>query len=179
MLRRIIAVTPQSQVRKRFFFQQTPHMKRHHERKLIKYPPELLYEVVSDVDKYHEFVPWCQKSKVLSKNNESMSAELTVGFKYFTEKYISQVQLKPDKFVSACSTQTNLFEYLKTEWKFSPAQAPGTTWVSFQVDFKFRSTLYNEVSEYFLSEVVCNMVKAFEERCKQLHNARRNHLVHT
>lgn len=154
-------------------------MKRHHERKLIKYPPELLYEVVSDVDKYHEFVPWCQKSKVLVRNKDSMSAELTVGFKYFTEKYISQVQLKPDKFVSACSAQTNLFEYLKTEWKFSPAQTPGTTWVSFQVDFKFRSALYNEVSEFFLNEVVCNMVKAFEERCRCLHNVRRSNVVHS
>lgn len=153
----------------RHFFQQlSPASKRHHERKLIRYPASLLYEVVSDVEHYYEFVPWCQKSKILQKSDSNLSAELTVGFKYLTEQYVSQVQLQPPKVVTAQSNQTNLFEFLRTEWKFTPAQDPNCTWVSFQVDFKFRSALYNELSEFFMSEVVHNMVKAFEERCKYL-----------
>jgi coenzyme Q-binding protein COQ10 len=128
-----------------FFQQASPALKRHHERRLIRYPAKLLYEVVSNVDKYHEFVPWCRQSKVLTRSNDRLSAELTVGFKYLTERYVSQVQLRAPQQVIATSFQTNLFESLRTEWKFSPAHDPDNTWVNFQVDFQFRSALYNEL----------------------------------
>ena len=140
--------------------------KKHFERKLITQPIDTLYEVVSDVDRYKEFVPWCKNSKVVSKTGKSMTAELEVGFNIFSEKYISKVEVSAPNYVSAESTQTNLFEYLRTEWKFTPANDPNTTWVTFQVDFKFKSPIYNDLSRLFLQEVVTKMVKAFENRCK-------------
>lgn len=172
-------ITPITQVQRRFInifggssnaSSNQNSAKRHFERRLIKYPAELLYEVVSDVNKYEEFVPWCRHSKVLpeTKTNQSFSAELTVGFQYLTERYVSQVKYIPNQLVTAQSVQTNLFEYLKTEWKFQPANDKNHTWVTFEVDFKFKMSLYNELSDFFMKEVVAKMVKAFEQRCKQL-----------
>jgi ribosome-associated toxin RatA of RatAB toxin-antitoxin module len=140
--------------------------KKHFERKLINQPIATLYEVVSDVDRYKEFVPWCKESRVISKTGRNMTAELEVGFNIFSEKYTSKIETIEPTFVSAMSTETNLFEYLKTEWKFTPASDPKATWVTFQVEFKFRSAMYNELSRLFLQEVVAKMVKAFEQRCK-------------
>lgn len=157
---------------RRSFFQQAPAARRHHERRLLQHPASLLYEVVADVEKYHCFVPWCQQSKILTNTGNELTAELTVGFKYLTERYVSRVQLLAPQLVTAQSTQTNLFEFLKTEWKFTPAADPNHTWVSFQVDFQFRSALYNELSDFFLNEVVHNMVKAFEQRCKAVDRQR-------
>jgi ribosome-associated toxin RatA of RatAB toxin-antitoxin module len=140
--------------------------KKHFERKLIKQPISALYEVVSDVDRYKEFVPWCKESRVVSKSGKHMTADLEVGFNIFSEKYTSKIEVLEPTFVSAVSTQTNLFEYLRTEWKFTPASDPSTTWVTFQVEFKFRSAMYNELSRLFLQEVIAKMVNAFEQRCK-------------
>ena len=139
--------------------------KRHYERKLIAQPISTLYQVVSDVSKYHEFVPWCKKSTVLTKTDNHMTAELEVGFKIFSERYISKVEMSEPNLVSAVSTDTAIFEHLKTEWKFTPASNPNTTWVTFQVEFQFKSAVYNELSKLFLQEVVTKMVKAFETRC--------------
>ncbi len=154
-----------------FFASESP-MKKHHERRLIRYPMEELYEVVADVSKYHEFVPWCKNSKVLEQSDKAMRAELTVGFQLLNERYISNVVLQKPTCVIATSTQTNLFEYLKSEWKFSPSSDPNATWVTFNVQFKFRLALYNEISELFMEEVVKNMVKAFESRCRVIHQHR-------
>lgn len=140
-------------------------IKRHYERKLISQPIELLYEVVSDVDNYKNFVPWCKQSRVLIKNKEYMEAELEVGFSLYSERYTSTINLLKPSSVIATSTDTKLFNYLKTNWKFVPAKNPATTWVVFEVEFQFKSSLYNEVSKLFMQEVTSKMVTAFEQRC--------------
>jgi ribosome-associated toxin RatA of RatAB toxin-antitoxin module len=147
--------------------------RKHFERKLIKQPVAILYNVVADVRRYNEFVPWCKKSQVLHTAGNGMTAELEVGFNIFTERYISKVTVDEPNQVNAVSTDTLLFEYLKTEWKFTPASDPSCTWVTFQVDFQFKSSLYNEVAKLFMTEVVGQMVKAFENRCQAV-TAERN-----
>lgn len=157
----------------RTLFSMESPLKKHHERRLIKYPINDIYEVVADVARYHEFVPWCKASKVIEIDNNSnaMRAELAVGFQYLTERYISNVSYQKPSIVTATSSQTGIFDILKTEWKFAPSSDPNSTWVTFHVEFKFKSALYNELSELFLAEVVKNMVKAFEDRCRVIHNS--------
>jgi ribosome-associated toxin RatA of RatAB toxin-antitoxin module len=127
-----------------------------------------MYSVVADVSRYQTFVPWCKASKILKADENAIEAELVVGFGYFNEKYISEVTLSHPTSVIAVSRQTSLLEYLRTEWKFTPSKSdPQKCWISFQIDFKFKSALYNQVSEMFLQEIVKNMVHAFETQCQQ------------
>ena len=55
--------------------------------------------MVAGVDLYEDFVPWCQKSKVLWRTDDKMDAELEIGFKLFVERYISHVELKPPTLI--------------------------------------------------------------------------------
>jgi ribosome-associated toxin RatA of RatAB toxin-antitoxin module len=145
-----------------------PSRKHYHERRLLKFSNEQLYKVVSSVENYKKFVPWCQESNVITKTSTGIEAELVVGFGYFKERYISVVELTPPGKVIATSKETSLFEYLRTEWRFSPSNGqPGRCWVTFEVEFKFKSALYNQAADMFLKEVVNKMVKAFEGRCKK------------
>ena len=145
-----------------------PSRKHYHERRLLKFSNEQLYKVVSSVENYKKFVPWCQESNVITKTSTGIEAELVVGFGYFKERYISVVELTPPGKVVATSKETNLFEYLQTEWRFSPSNSqPGRCWVTFEVEFKFKSALYNQAADMFLKEVVNKMVKAFEGQCKK------------
>jgi ribosome-associated toxin RatA of RatAB toxin-antitoxin module len=130
------------------------------------------FNVVAHVEKYKEFVPWCKDSVVLKRSTNELEAELVVGFGMFTERYISQVKVTPPTIVTATSHQTNLFETLRTEWKFSPASDPQNCWVTFEIDFQFRSAIYNNLSEVFLNDVVKNMVKAFEQQCQKTYGDR-------
>ena len=52
-----------------------------------RYSPEQLFEVVADVEDYHNFVPWCQRSVVVTRHRSGrFDAELEVGFKVFVER---------------------------------------------------------------------------------------------
>lgn len=142
----------------------------HHERKLLGYTQEQLYNVVSDVQNYKEFVPWCQRSIVtLEKPPDFLEAELEVGFKMFVERYSSQVYLTaPSKVLSKVSDST-LFDHLDTTWEFKRGPTATTTWLSFDLDFAFKSPLYRQIANIFFDEVVKRMMSAFEGRCKTLY----------
>lgn len=140
----------------------------HHERRLLKFSSEQLFNVVSNVKSYHLFVPWCKESNIIRETETDLEAELVVGFGYFNEKYVSVVKLDRPRSVIAVSKQTNLLEYLKTEWSFAPtSNDPKKCWVTFKIDFKFKSPLYNQISDMFLQDVINRMVKAFEEKCRK------------
>eukprot|EP00898_Chlorokybus_atmophyticus_P000630 jgi/Chlat1/1568/Chrsp123S01835 len=142
----------------------------HHEKRLLPYTPEQLFDVVADVSHYEQYVPWCQRSRVLRKRSpESLEAELEVGFKFFVERYVSLVTLKRPEMVKATSIESNLFHHLINKWEFSPGPRPGTSWLTFTVDFQFKSQLYAQAANLFFSEVVQRMVRSFEERCDKVY----------
>lgn len=151
--------------------------KRHIERRFVKYSARQLFEIVADVDSYNKFVPWCVGSSIQARNRngqeEELEADLEVGFGTLKEKYRSKVMMDSSdesalKIISY-STQTSLLDHLKTIWTFTPGQDSNTCWVTFQIDFKFKSTMYRQISDLFFDEVVENMVKAFVKRCERVH----------
>jgi ribosome-associated toxin RatA of RatAB toxin-antitoxin module len=144
---------------------------RYTERRLLHYPLQHVYSVVSNVSEYKQFVPWCMNSVVVRPPQPGvplapLEAELAVGFRLFSERYTSVVTLVPQRSVRAVASGTMLFSHLVNVWEFEPGAAPGTTWLTFRVEFQFKSQLYSAVSQMFFNEVVKNMVRAFEERCK-------------
>jgi ribosome-associated toxin RatA of RatAB toxin-antitoxin module len=94
-----------------------------------------------------------------------MEAELVVGFGMLNEKYLSRVTMEKPASVVATSSQSNVFEFLRTQWKFTPTSNAKGTWVSFEIDFKFKSAIYANFANLFMQEVVDKQVKAFEQRC--------------
>lgn len=140
----------------------------HKERRLVKFSNEELFQVVSHVESYHKFVPWCIGSNILRSNATNLEAELVVGYGIFNEKYISDVELKYPSSIVAVSKQTNLLDYMTTKWSFSPCSSnPRHCWVIFEIDFKFKSALYNQISDMFLQDIINSMVSAFEGRCRK------------
>ncbi|GJQ11308.1 hypothetical protein GpartN1_g3099.t1 [Galdieria partita] len=145
----------------------------HFERRLVPFKREHLFEVVKNVDEYKFFVPWCEDSRVLYKKDNEMEAELTVGFKILSERYVSHILLEPPCSIRVKSPETRLFEYLINEWYFKPGPDAQSTWLEFYVSFKFRSFLYQHIVDMFFEDVVKRMVTAFENRAKHVEVERR------
>ncbi|XP_078441755.1 polyketide cyclase / dehydrase and lipid transport protein isoform X2 [Wolffia australiana] len=78
--------------------------KTYEERRLIGYSPEQLFAVVEAVDMYEDFLPWCQRSKVVRRNSDgSFDAELEIGFKFLVESYVSHVEVRKPKYIKVAS----------------------------------------------------------------------------
>ena len=58
-----------------------------------------MYEVVADIEKYKDFLPWCKSSEILERDGNELKAELAIGFQMFEEKYVSKVVLDEPKSV--------------------------------------------------------------------------------
>src|SRR5437899_4977217 len=67
----------------------------HRETRQVPYPAELMYAVVSDVEKYPQFLPWVLALRVLSRRENGLTAEMAVGYGALRERYTSDVKLDP------------------------------------------------------------------------------------
>lgn len=140
------------------------------ERRVMGYSPEQMYAVVAAVDLYEDFVPWCQRSRIIRRyDNGSYDAELEIGFKFFVESYVSHVEMEKPKYIKTTASQSGLFDHLINVWEFKPGPTPGTCDLYFLVDFKFQSPLYRQVASMFFKEVVSKLVGSFSDRCFRIY----------
>ena len=136
------------------------------EQRLLGYSCEQMFSVVSEVEKYHSFVPWCKKSLVRSKSENQLIADLVVGFPpLFGESYTSTVTFVKPFLVTAVSKDMSMFKHLKTVWKFKPIKDPNDNkprcQLDFAVSFEFRNIAHAYASRMFNDEVIKKNVQAF------------------
>jgi coenzyme Q-binding protein COQ10 len=140
----------------------------HAEQKLLPYTPLQLFELVADVDRYNEFLPWCVASRVNSRKDNVINADLVIGFKMFREKFTSEVTLTRPERIDV-KYANGPFKYLDNHWKFIPEEGGAHTTIDFYVDFEFRSRLLQGLIGAVFNEAVHRMVQAFEKRAHQVY----------
>lgn len=150
----------------------------HFEERIVPFTPQQIYDIVANVDDYHTFVPWCNKSVVTRRvDDRNLIADLSVGFRFLSENYTSVITLDPSRAVSADVPHSNLFEYLINDWEFEPHGQAATN-LSFYVEFAFRNPIYQRVTDLFFEEVVKSMVTAFERQCAKKYHINNGGILH-
>ena len=136
------------------------------DRKLVGYQPEQLYDLVADVGRYPEFLPWCVGARVKSQTETELHADLTIGFGPFRETFSSKVTLERPARIRV-SYENGPFRYLNNQWVFIPD--PNGVQVDFWVDFEFRSKLLQKAIGVVFNEAVRRMVGAFLKRARDVY----------
>ena len=111
-------------------------MPRHSETRHLPYTPEQLFDLVADVARYDEFLPWVVAVRVRSSSEAETVADLVVGFNAFKERFTSRVRKHKPDAITVDYIEGPL-KYLHNEWRFEPAAGGGTD-VQFSVDFAFK-----------------------------------------
>ena len=142
-------------------------MPNHAERRFLPYRPDQMYDLVADVQRYPEFLPWCTGCRVTSRKGNVITADLIIGFKMIRERFGSRVTFHPEEQRIDVEYTSGPLRYLNNHWVFEPAQ--GGTVIDFYVDFEFNSRLLQSVIETLFTEAVKRMVKAFEDRADVLY----------
>ena len=146
-------------------------MPKHSETRDLPYKAQQMFDLVADVGRYPEFLPWCEAARVRSRTPkgaaEEMLADLVIGFKVFRESFGSRVMLYAQEMKIDTEYLDGPFKYLVSTWVF--AEREGGCTVHFDVDFEFRNRILQGAAGLFFNEAMQRIVRAFEERAKALH----------
>ena len=142
-------------------------MPRHTETRNLPYTPNQMFDLVADVKRYQEFLPWVAATRIRSDSETMMIADLVVGLKSLKETFASQVtKLRP--------TEINVdyiegpLKYLHNSWKFRPDGKGGTD-IDFCVDFAFKSRIFEALAGQMFDRALRRMIGAFETRAHELY----------
>ena len=144
---------------------------RHAERKVVAFAPKQLYDLVADVPRYPEFLPWCTTARVRQRESPTVEIdEVAIGFGPFHEKFVSRVVLAPDEAAGPRIATTGVegpFRVLSSRWSFQPH--PEGTLIDFSLEFEFRARFLQHTVRMLFAEAVRRMVAAFEARAVKLY----------
>ncbi len=143
-------------------------MPRHRETRLLPYTPEQLFDLVADVGRYQEFLPWVAATRVRSNSETEMVADLVVGFSALKETFASRVRKQRPREIEIDYIDGPL-KYLHNRWTFPPA-AEGTA-VDFCVDFAFKNRIIEAIARKMFDAALRRMIGAFEARAADLYGS--------
>lgn len=144
-------------------------MPRHAETRRLPYTPEQMYDLVADVGRYAEFLPWVSAVRVRSNSETEMVADLMVGFKGLRETFTSRVQKQRPGHIRVEYLEGPL-KHLHNDWKFRP-DGEGGVLVDFEVEFEFKNRLFEMLAGQVFDRALRKMIGAFETRAAVLYGA--------
>ncbi len=131
-----------------------------------------MYDLVADVGKYPEFLPWCSAARMRRTYDDGrarvLEADLVISFKVFREKFGSRVTLYDADHRIDTEYLDGPFKYMKSNWSFADAPGGGCD-VSFHVDFEFRNAMLQTIIGVVFNEAMHRIVRAFEQRAQALY----------
>lgn len=166
------------------------------ESRILPYKPSTLYTIISDVDQYKSFIPYCQESRVTKWSSPDKDgkkwpeeADLKVGWGGFEETYTSKLFCVPGRIIEALggSAKTTLHKDQLSHHSQASIDAPATSnamfkkmatkWsinpsgpdkakVDLNIEFQFSNPLYGAVSKAAAPKLAETMIEAFEKRAK-------------
>jgi len=138
-------------------------MPTHAESRVIPYSDAQLFDLVADIERYPQFLPWCVGARVTTRSPTDLISQLTIGFGPFRESFTSRVKLERPGKVTV-RYENGPFRYLNNHWVFTPD--PRGCKVDFFVDFEFRSRILQAAIGVVFHEAVRRMVNAFLTRAR-------------
>ena len=148
-------------------------MPTHSEIRKLPYTARQMYDLVADVSRYPEFLPWCAAARVrstrpLEGGGQVMEADLVISFKVFRERFGSRVTLWPEQARIDTEYLDGPFRHMKSNWSFAEAEGGGCE-VRFFVDFEFRNAILQGVIGVVFNDAMQRVVRAFERRAADLY----------
>ena len=142
-------------------------MPTHAERRVLPYTPEQLFDIVADIERYPEFLPWCVATRIRTREGNLITADVVIGFKMFRERFTTRNVLDRPRRIDV-TYHEGPFKYLNNHWLFEPVGGDSCD-LDFYIDFEFRTRLLQMAVGVLFNEAVKVLVSAFEKRAKAIY----------
>ena len=140
-------------------------------KRLIECKKDQLVDLVLDIEKYPEFVPWCIEGKVFDKNESSdlitFNGDLKVGKSILNETFFSQVTYYKEKDKIIVTNLDGPLKHLKNEWVFK--EINNATQLEFFIDFELKNPILNSIMKKSFELGLSKIANSFEERAFKIY----------
>ena len=139
-------------------------------KKLIECKKEQLIDLVLDIEKYPEFVPFCIGAKVYEKKEKGnlllIVGDLTIGKGPFKDTYKSDVKYNKKEDSIFVTNLDGPLKHLENTWHFK--EKNNVTEISFEVDFELKNEFLNIVMTKSFQFALDKIAEAFQKRAEEL-----------
>lgn len=139
---------------------------------IVPYTAQEMFDLVDHVEKYEEFLPWCQNSSVLERSSEEVRATLKVGTEGIHKSFTTSNLRFPNERIEM-HLVTGPFKRLKGCWSFlQKTENPKRCQVQFELEFEFSNRLLAIAFSKVFHAALSSMVEAFHNRALEIYGTR-------
>ncbi len=144
---------------------------------LLWYAPHEIYELVTDVASYPQFLPWCERVDILSSDSEGLTARLHLAYSGIRHAFTTRNVQVPDESVHI-GLVDGPFSTLDGLWRFvalpgpgggDPSLAPTACKVEFELRYAFSNSLLEAAISPVFDRIADTFVDSFVRRAEQVH----------
>ena len=135
---------------------------------IINHRAKDLYKIVLDIEKYSEYIPWCEKIIIKTRSKNEMLADMIVSYRYFLpQTFTSHVMFDSNKLLINTNYIKGPLKDLSTEWLFKKLEIKKTK-IIFIVKFEFQRLLHQKFAELFFGLIENKMIGSFKKRADEI-----------
>lgn len=136
---------------------------------LVMYSAEQMYQLINDVLAYPQFLPDCSNSKIISQDEDSVTASLLVSKAGLKKWFTTENTLVTNQQVTL-KLVDGPFNRLQGHWLLTPLSEEACK-VSLELEYEFSNKMFDIAFGRVFNHMTNNMVQAFTQRAKQVYGA--------
>ena len=134
---------------------------------IIRFPAPLMFDLVNDIESYPEFLPWCEPSKVLTRSEGLIEAQLNIARSGIRKSFTTRNTYR-DKDSMRMSLIKGPFKRLEGVWTFESLREDASK-VTLNLEFEIAGRLADIAFGPIFSQICNTLVAAFSQRAKDLY----------
>ncbi|MFT3808611.1 MAG: type II toxin-antitoxin system RatA family toxin [Micropepsaceae bacterium] len=143
-----------------------------HDTRIVPHGAAQMFDLVADIRRYPEFLPWCKALRVRSEETDEqgrglVTADMVARFKGFEERFTTRVTLDKPGLAIDVAYIDGPFKRLVNAWRFQPLE--NGSQVDFDIDFEFRSRVLQLLAKTMMEKALLKLSDAFVHRADALY----------
>jgi ribosome-associated toxin RatA of RatAB toxin-antitoxin module len=137
---------------------------------LVEYPAARMYALVDDVASYPQFLPWCGGASILSRDGDTVRAEVLIDFRGIRQKFSTENRTQAPQHIEMTLVD-GPFRHLDGSWRFKPLGEEACK-IEFRMHYEFSNRLLEKLVGPVFNYIANTFVEAFVKRAESLYGKR-------
>lgn len=134
---------------------------------LVPYSAQAMFDLVADVERYKDFLPWCSDSALVSQREDQLCGRIEVSRLGIRQAFSTCNKLQPPEWMGI-ELLEGPFQHLQGEWRFIPLREDACK-VMLKMEFEFSGKLIDAAFGRVFNQVANSLVESFVTRAKEVY----------